>query len=447
MKTIAAVSTPPAAGGIAMIRISGDEAIDIAARVFHPYHDTKITEMRGYTCVYGEVRQGDERLDDGILTVYRAPHSYTGEDVVEITCHGGIYLTKRVLRLLFEQGASPAEAGEFTRRAFMNGKLSLTQAESVMDIISADGAAALRQANLAREGILGKQMLEVSAGLIELLSAMTYWMDDAEEFPPELEPERVRKVIRGMHEKLSGLIENYENGRVLREGIRTVLLGLPNAGKSSVMNWLCGTDRSIVTEIAGTTRDIITEQVRVGDYTLLLSDTAGIRETENPIEAIGIEQVYRALNSADLILYVVDAQFGLTEGDLTILEKCSSTKRLILWNKTDTSESDPPQLDIPVLKCAAIHESGHEKLENALKELFGNLSPSTPVLLNERQRQLAIDADMYISNTLKDLDSGAELDMIAVQLEFAVQKLREIEGGDVSEDVINGVFSRFCVGK
>ena len=447
MKTIAAVSTPPAAGGIAMIRISGDDAIAVAARVFHPYHDTKITEMRGYTCVYGEVRQNGERLDDGILTVYRAPHSYTGEDVVEITCHGGIYLTKRVLRLLYEQGASPAEAGEFTRRAFLNGKLSLTQAESVMEIIAADGAAALRQANLAREGILGKQMREISDGLIELLSAMTYWMDDAEEFPPELEPERVRGRIRGMHDRLRGLIENYENGRILREGIRTVLLGLPNAGKSSVMNWLCGTDRSIVTEIAGTTRDIVSEQVRIGDYTLLLSDTAGIRETENPIEAIGIEQVYKALQSADLILYVVDAQFGITEDDLTILKKCEGTRRLILWNKTDAADSEPPQLDLPVVMCAAIYERSHEKLESALKEIFGNLNPSTPVLLNERQRQLAIDADAYISTALNDLDTGAELDMVAVQLEFAVQKLREIEGGDVTEDVINGVFSRFCVGK
>ena len=292
MNTIAAISTPNAVGGIAMIRISGEDAIAAASKIFVPAGNVKVTEMRGYTCAYGWIADGDRRLDDVVLTVFRAPHSYTGEDTVEITCHGGIFLSKQILSLLLHCGCEPAGAGEFTKRAFLNGKLSLSQAEAVMDVIRADGDAALRQANLAKQGKLHERMFLISERLVDMMSAFAYWLDDAEEMPPELERSSLLQELSALHAELRQMSADYQNGRILREGIRTVLLGRPNAGKSSVMNWLCGMQRSIVTDIAGTTRDVITEQVKIGDFTLLLSDTAGLRETENAIESIGVSQAY-----------------------------------------------------------------------------------------------------------------------------------------------------------
>ena len=249
MHTIAAISTPEAPGGIAMIRISGDQAIQIAEHIFASYNHLTISEMTGYTCAYGNILDKGERIDDVVPTVFRAPHSFTGEDTVEITCHGGLYVSKRILRLLFQNGAKPAEAGEFTKRAFMNGKMSLSQAEAVMDIISADGEAALKQANLAKDGYLGRQMSDIADRLIDFMSALAYWMDDAEECPPELERDTLSASLNEIKQQLDQLASDYQNGRIIREGIQTVLLGRPNAGKSSVMNWLCGTDRSIVTDI------------------------------------------------------------------------------------------------------------------------------------------------------------------------------------------------------
>lgn len=448
MNTIAAISTPYASGGIAMIRISGADAISVADGVFRAANGVKAAEMRGYSCVYGSILRGDDVLDDVILTVFRAPHSYTGEDTVEITCHGGLYLTKQILQLVLQSGAVPAGAGEFTKRAFLNGKISLSQAEAVMDVIRADGEIALRHANLAKEGRLGKQMHAICDELVEIMSALAYWLDDAEEFPPELEHHTLANQLDVIRQKLTALCNRYQDGKIYREGIRTVILGRPNAGKSSVMNWLCGSSRSIVTDIAGTTRDIITEQVKVGDFTLLLSDTAGIRQTLNEIEQIGISQAYHALESADLVLYVVDAAAGLSQEDTDILEKCVNRKALLLWNKIDLSDSQPPDVTFPVLQCAAIREQSLARLERHLHTLFGSdVQFDHPAIMNERQNQLAADACRTISKTAEMLLQGCELDMIYADLEIAAQLLRQIEGVDVTDEVLDGVFSKFCVGK
>jgi len=448
MKTIAAISTPPAAGGIAMIRMSGEDAIAISEHMFRSTDGRKPSQMRGYSCAYGVISDGEERLDDVILTVFRAPHSYTGEDTVEITCHGGIYVTKRILGLLFRSGASPASPGEFTKRAFLNGKLSLSQAEAVMDVIQADGAAALQQANYAREGRLGRQMREISSQITELLSALAYWLDDAEEEPPELERDTLTAQITEISARIHEIAAHYEDGRLIREGIRTVLLGLPNAGKSTVMNWLCGSNRSIVTEIAGTTRDVVTEQVKIAEYTLLLSDTAGIRETDNPIETIGIAQAYRALDEADLVLYTVDSTKGITGEDRQMLEKCAGKRVLILWNKSDLPHempADPPHLTV---ECAAVHEPSLHDFETALRDMLGSSAGDTQlVALNERQQHLLCCASERIDTAISLLQSCAPPDLLYAELETAANYLMEIEGERVTEDVIDGVFSRFCVGK
>ena len=448
MKTIAAISTPLGAGGIAMIRISGQDAVRIADDIFRAANGVKVAEMRGYSCAYGTVCEGDAVIDDVVLTVFRAPHSYTGEDTVEITCHGGIYLTKRVLGLLYRCGAEPAGAGEFTKRAFLNGKLSLTQAEAVMDVIQADGAAALAQATVAKDGRLGKEMHAISSEIVEMLSALAYWLDDAEEFPEELQPERLLGQVQSLLDRLEKLSRGYENGRVIREGIPTVLLGRPNSGKSSVMNWLCGMNRSIVTNIAGTTRDIITEQVKIDDFMLVLSDTAGIRDTNNEIESIGISQAFHALDTAQLVLYVIDATVGITEEDIKTLEKCHAAHVIVLWNKTDLSDAEPPEIPYPVLTCRAIFETDHDRLADALRKLFDvRYSVSEPALMNERQNQLVRSAAASLQNAKELLLSQSPLDMLYTELETACSSLRKIDGEDITEDVIDGVFSRFCVGK
>ena len=448
MRTIAAISTPDAVGGIAMIRISGPDALDIAGRVFRSVNGTKVTEMPGYTCAYGHVYDGETVLDDVVLTVFREPHSYTGEDTVEITCHGGIYLTKQIILLLYRCGADPAGPGEFTRRAFENGKLSLSQAEAVMDVIQADGAAALQLANYAKDGKLGSEMRKISDELVDLMSALAYWMDDAEECPPELERSKLSQQLTNLRVKLQDMSQNYQNGLVLRSGIRTVLLGKPNAGKSSVMNWICGTDRSIVTSIAGTTRDVITEHVKIGEYTLILSDTAGLRDTDNEIESIGISQAYRTLEKADLVLYVIDASTGMDEIDRDTLTRCQNHNVIVIWNKNDISDANPPQLSYPVISVAAIREDTVDILADALRAHYGSLAGIQGVMpLNERQNALICRAAEALSSALEQITFGAELDMIYSDLECASNRLREIEGADVSEDVIDGVFSKFCVGK
>ena len=448
MNTIAAISTPDAAGGIAMIRISGTEALRIADEIFTAANGVKITDMRGYTCAYGTVSDGTETLDDVVLTVFRAPHSYTGEDTVEITCHGGIYLTKRILMTVYLHGADPAGAGEFTKRAYLNGKLSLSQAEAVMDVIQADGESALRLANYAKSGRLGTEMERISNELVDLMSALAYWLDDAEECPPELERTRLTSQLSHICSSLRNMSARYQDGLVLRSGIRTVLLGKPNAGKSSVMNWLCGTNRSIVTDIAGTTRDVITEQVKIGAFTLLLSDTAGLRETFNTIESIGISQAYHELEKADLVLYVVDADAGLSAEDLEVLEKCTGHRTVLIWNKTDLTGDQPPAMGIPVIQIAAIREKSTDQLEKVIVSLFGsdtNVTAAAP--LTERQNLLICRAADAVEYASASAESGCELDMMYADLERAAKYLREIEGKDVTADVIDGVFSRFCVGK
>lgn len=447
-ETVAAISTPNAAGGIGMIRISGEDATMLAEQIFHSVSGRKVTEMRGYTCAYGTIADGDEVLDDVVLTVFRAPHSYTGEDVVEITCHGGVYLCRRILALLYRVGALPAGAGEFTKRAYLNGKISLSQAEAVMDVIAADGEITLKQANYARSGRLSQRMRSCSEKITALLSAFAYWMDDPEEFPPELQEDTLISELGSICGELQKMQETYRNGKVFREGIRTVLLGLPNAGKSSVMNWLSGTRRSIVTDIAGTTRDVVTEQVRFGEYTLLLADTAGIREASNPIETIGIEAAFSEVQQSVLILYVVDASVGLTAEDEAILHRFADKKQILLWNKNDLAGVSEPPEGYPTAVCAAKTGDGEENLLRALTMVYPVPDSSADMtILNERQSALIAEASASLNATISDLLGGQPLDMVYQDLESAANALFSLDGENVSEDVVNGVFSKFCVGK
>lgn len=289
MSTIAAVSTPRAVGGISVIRISGENAFYVADKIFKPVSSGILpSEMSGYTCAYGHIAGGGRVIDDGVLTIFRAPKSYTGEDVAEISCHGGIFVTEQILRLIFENGASPAKAGEFTKRAFLNGKMSLTQAEAVMDVISASGKAELRCASALRDGALFRRIKNISDGVLKLLGSLAAWVDYPDDDIPAVDGDEIYRVLENAVFALDGLLSSYDSGRIIRNGIDTAIVGRPNVGKSTLMNLLAGCERSIVTDVAGTTRDIVEESVRLGDIVLRLSDTAGIRETGDIVENAGL---------------------------------------------------------------------------------------------------------------------------------------------------------------
>lgn len=449
VQTIAAISTPNAHGGIGVIRISGDNAIAIADKAFRSAGGKKPSDMAGYTCAYGNiVDRNNIVIDDIVLTVFRAPHSYTGEDVVEISCHGGIYICKKIISLLFEHGAVPAEAGEFSKRAFLNGKMSLSQAEAVMNAIHAQGEAALREANMARSGRLAAQMRASRTTITELLSAICYWMDDPEETPPELEQGHLTAQINAVAEQLRALSQRYDNGRILREGIRTVLMGAPNAGKSSVMNWLAGINRSIVTDIPGTTRDVITEHIRLGEFTLLLSDTAGLRDTDDAIEAMGVDAAYRQADEAELILYVVDGAVGLCDADRCFLAENAHRRLILLYNKSDIAR---PPARLPAkhcVVCSAKTGEGFDALTKVLEAMFcSGADIHQPSLVSERQKLLVDRALGCLLQAVSEIDGGYPLDVAYVSLESAANYLAQFDGEVVTDDVIDGVFSRFCVGK
>ena len=341
MSTICAVSTPLAEGAISVIRISGGSALAVAAKVFEPAGGKSVADMAGYTCAYGYVVDGEgTRVDDAVLTVFRAPHSYTGENVAEISCHGGLYVTKKILRLCCENGAKPAERGEFTKLAFINGKLSLTQAEAVMDVISAQGELTLHSANLARGGELFRRIDGIKSGLIKLLGELSAWVDYPEEELPEVEDAAMAQTLSDSAAQIKRLLAVYDNGMLLRQGVPAVIVGRPNVGKSTLMNLLLGYGRAIVTDIAGTTRDIIEESVRLGDVTLRLSDTAGIRETEDEVEKIGVELARRRLDESALIIAVFDGSSQPAAEDTELIsalaERAARGGRVIaLINKSD----------------------------------------------------------------------------------------------------------------
>jgi len=453
MSAIAAISTPNAPGGIAVIRISGDTAFEVADAVFRSVNGKKACEMSGYTCAYGFAYDGDERIDDCILTVFRAPNSYTGENVAEISCHGGLYVTKRILRTVLENGAETASAGEFTKRAFINGKIDLTQAEAVMDIISAKGEKELKMAEILREGAAFKKSQSAKEKLIKVLGDLAAWADYPEDDIPEVEPETLKNSLYEIRSELAELIKGYDYGRILRDGIDTVIIGRPNVGKSTLFNCLSGCERSIVTDIAGTTRDVIEESVKIGDLMLRLSDTAGIRETDDIIEGIGVDIAYKRLDEAELIIAVFDGSCPLEKDDLALLERLSGKRAIVVINKSDVSRKIDfdriNELNIQPVYISAKENSGIDEIHTAIENLFeaSEINFESPLAANERQKR-CIDLSLQnIDEAISAIDSGIMLDAVTVLLDEAVQYILELTGEKATEAVVDEVFSRFCVGK
>ena len=453
MSTIAAISTPNAMGGIAVIRISGEDALGVAEKIFSPFGEKKVADMEGYTCAYGIAHDGEEHLDDCILTVFRAPHSYTGEDIAELSCHGGLYVTRKVLRAALANGAVNAEAGEFTKRAYLNGKLDLTQAEAVMDIISAKGERELKMAESLREGAAFRKAKKCSDKLLKILGDLAAWADYPEEDIPEVRPEVLSEELKSVRDDLSSLIKNYDSGRILREGVATAIIGRPNVGKSTLFNCLSGCERSIVTEIAGTTRDIIEESVRIGDITLRLSDTAGIHETDDVIEGIGVEMAEKMISKSELVIAVFDGSCPLTEDDLYLINKINKNNTVAVINKNDVEQF----LDTSLLEqkiqhivyLSAKENTGVNDLYDKIQTIFklNEADFDTATAANERQKKCIDKALEGIESAISSLEIGEMLDAVNILVDEAEQSLLMLTGEKVTDAVVDEVFSRFCVGK
>jgi tRNA modification GTPase len=452
-KTIAAISTPNASGGISVIRISGEDAFSVADMVFRTKSGITAKEMQGYSCAYGSVFGRDGFLDEAVMTVFREPKSFTGENVVEISVHGGIFLSRQILREIISFGAALAEAGEFTKRAFLNGKLELTQAEAVMDIISAKSMTELKYANALHNGALFRRIKQISGNIISVLGDLSAWADFPEEDIPEVKPEVLADKMQDIENNLAELISTYDYGRIIREGINTVIAGKPNVGKSTLMNCLSGFERSIVTETAGTTRDIIEENVRIGEFVLRLSDTAGIRETGDKIEKMGIDFALRRIDEADLIIAVFDNSEPLSDEDERLLSLISDRKSIAVINKTDReSVLDKAYICGKVKYCvemSAKNSSGIDMLKECLEEMFnsGDISPDCGIVANERQKSCLEGAFSSVKEAISALENGECYDVLSVLLDSAAEELLKLTGEAVSESVVNEVFSRFCVGK
>lgn len=454
MDTIAAIATPQAAGGISVIRISGPEALAVGEKCFRNCRGKKLGDMDGYTMAYGKFYDGTGNfLDDGIASVFRAPHSYTGEDVVEFSCHGGIYVTQLVLEGVLHAGAVPAQPGEFTKRAFLAGKMSLTEAEAVMDIIGAAGQRELAFAQGQHSGALHKRVSGISDQIVHCLGELAAWADYPEEDIPVVTPEGLLGALEEIQSELEKTLYTYEYGKILRSGVSGVIVGKPNVGKSTLFNLLSGCQRSIVTDIAGTTRDVVEEQIRLGNVTLRLSDTAGLRESQDVIEQMGVEIAQQRLESADLILAVFDLTQPLDKDDIGVLEKLPNKPVIAIGNKADGEmEGTLAALQERFPHCivmSAKKGEGLAALQQKIEELFYQeaVTPEMGVVSNARQKQCLEDALEQVVLAKTAIENGELLDGVTVLLEEAASGLLTLVGERVSEAVVNDVFSRFCVGK
>lgn len=453
MSTVAAISTGKAPGGIGIVRISGENAISVADKIFSSFNGKKLCEIPGYTALYGKAYDKTGNIDNVVALVFKAPKSYTGEDVVEISCHGGLFVTDKVLKAVYDAGAIPAEAGEFTKRAFLNGKMDLTSAESVMNIISAQGEQAEKIALGVLEGRLFKEIKKINDKLVYDMALLSAWVDYPYEEIEDLSENNLKEHIDESIEKLEKLINDFGKGQIIMEGVDTAIVGCPNVGKSTLMNLLSGTEKSIVTEIAGTTRDIVEDTVNVGGITLRLADTAGVRETEDVVESIGVDRAVKRLENAELVLAVFDASRPLTDADRKLIDLCKGKKAVGIINKTDLDKNylngEIEENFLQTVFISAKTGDGKQALTTAIEELLGtaDFDTSATAIVNERQK----DCCKKALDALKDADNalmlGMTMDAVTVCLDSAIENLMILTGEKATELVVNEIFAQFCVGK
>lgn len=453
--TIAAIATAMSSSGIGIIRISGDEAVGIVDRIFSMKNGKKLSDMPTHTIHYGHIKDGDEVIDEVMVVLMRAPKSYTKEDTVEIDCHGGVYVMKRVLETVIKYGACPAEPGEFTKRAFLNGRIDLAQAESVIDIIHAKNEFALKSSEQQLSGSLSVAVRKVREKLLHEIAFIESALDDPEHISLDGYPETLHGIVEEAQKEIQKLLANSDNGKILKEGISTVIIGKPNAGKSSLLNTLVGEERAIVTDIAGTTRDVLEEQINLNGIILNVIDTAGIRETDDVVEKIGVDRAKKYLNEADLAIYVVDTSTQLDENDFEIMELLKDRKAIVLLNKSDLtpvtdSESIRKHLDKKMIAISAKEQTGIEEFEETIREMFftGEVTFNDEVYITNIRHKTALqEARNSLNLVVQSILDGMPEDFYSIDLMNAYEELGSIVGEAVEDDLVNEIFSKFCMGK
>lgn len=465
--TIAAISTGMTNSGIGIVRISGDEAFHVIDRIYHGKE--RLSEAESHTIHYGYIKDKDETIDEVLVMLMRSPRTFTGEDTVEINCHGGNYVVKRVLETVIKNGARPAEPGEFTKRAFLNGKLDLSQAEAVIDVITSQSEYALQSSISQLKGSVRKKIEDIRKQIIYHTAFIETALDDPEHIDIDGYGETLKKVTEELLVEIKKLIDSSDSGRIMKEGIQTVIVGKPNAGKSSLLNVLAGKERAIVTDIEGTTRDALEEQIQLKGLTLNMIDTAGIRKTDDIIEKMGVDKAKEYVKNADLIIYVVDASRPLDSNDRDIMELLDGRKVIILLNKSDlttviTKEKMQEEINqtvlnsrgnteagtIPMIDISAKEEQGLNELEETLKEMFlhGEVSFNDEVYItNIRQKAALMDACGSLEKVIESIDNQMPEDFFSIDLIEAYESLGSITGETIGEDLVNEIFSKFCMGK
>ena len=454
--TIAAAATAMGSAGIGIIRISGTDAFAVLEKVFRPKNEKKVmSEQPGYTVHYGMAVDGEQVLDEVLVMLMRGPHSYTAEDTAEIDCHGGRLVMQKILEAVLKNGARAADPGEFTKRAFLNGRIDLSQAEAVMDLIQSKNEMALKSSLAQLKGTVRQEIEKLRAQLLYEMAFVEAALDDPEHISLDGYSEELLEKMRGIAAEVEKLLKSSESGRMLKEGIKTVILGKPNAGKSSLLNVLLGEERAIVTEIAGTTRDVLEEQLQLGEVSLQLLDTAGIRSTEDVVEQIGVERARKQAEDADLILYVADSSRVLDESDEEILKLLEGKKALVLLNKSDLAPVITPEImrektGHPVLVISAKEGAGIQELEEKIRSLFfrGEVDFNDEVLItNLRQKQALMDASKSLSMVIESIENRMPEDFFTIDLKDAYTALGFIIGEEIGDDLANEIFGKFCMGK
>lgn len=453
MSTIAAISTAQGQGGIGVIRVSGEQAFTIVDKIFKSVSGKKIMDIKGYTALFGHIYNNEEVLDEAVVLKYVAPKSFTGENVVEISCHGGMYITKEVLNAVIMAGASLAEPGEFTKRAYLNGKMDLTEAESVMDIISAKSKSAARAALFVKNGALFKKSQQVKQLLLDKAAHLSAWADYPEEDIPEVSEDSIMEAIEESISILEKLLSTYDMGQVVKEGIDTVIAGRPNAGKSTLMNLLVGREKSIVTNIAGTTRDVVEDTVLVGNVMLKLSDTAGIRDTDNEIEKIGVQKTFDKINGAGLVIALFDNNEVLNSEDIDLINKIKDMPCIAVINKIDLEDKVDKKYITDnienVVYISAKQQDNIDELKNMIEKIAGteDFDPSAGIIANERQKNAIRNAVNSLYEAKESLAMSMTMDAITVSLQETIDYLLELTGEKAGEEIVDSVFHNFCVGK
>ena len=447
--TIAAIATAMSNSGIGIVRVSGSESLDIVRKIY------KGKELKDHAIHYGYIVDGEETIDEVLVMVMKAPHSFTGEDTVEINCHGGVYVVKRILETVIGAGARPAEPGEFTKRAFLNGKIDLSQAEAVIDVINSKNEYALKSSVSQLKGSVQKKIKEIREEIIYHTAFIETALDDPEHISVDGYGNTLKLSVDKLIHELDLLLKSSDNGRIIQEGIKTVIVGKPNAGKSSFLNVLVGEERAIVTDIAGTTRDVLEESINLNGISLNIMDTAGIRETEDIVEKIGVDKAKEYANEADLIVYVMDASRELDKNDYDIIEMIGDRKAVILLNKSDlttvlSKDMIKSIIDKPIISISAKEEQGIGEFEKILKEMFfqGEISFNDEVYITNIRHKTAIsDAYASLQKVIVSIENDMPEDFYSIDLLDAYESLGSITGETIGEDLVNEIFSKFCMGK